>query len=83
MKKKLLLIVITLVCVLNLFGCGCKHEWLEATCTAPKTCSLCNKVEGEVADHKWQDATCVSPKICSTCNETEGESVTFMLTKAE
>ena len=25
----------------------CKHDWTDATCTAPKTCSLCGATDGE------------------------------------
>lgn len=26
----------------------CEHEWKEATCTAPKTCTKCEKTKGTV-----------------------------------
>ena len=58
-----------------LTGCGCKHEWAEATCTAPKTCSLCQLTEGEALGHTYADATCEAPKTCSVCNGTEGEAL--------
>lgn len=48
------------------------HKWEDATCTEPKTCSVCGKTEGEVAEHKWQDAICEVPKTCSACGKTEG-----------
>ena len=52
--KKLALLV--LVCTLLLLsGCGCEHEWKEATCTAPKTCTLCQEVEGEALGHTWSN----------------------------
>ena len=47
------------------------HEFSEATCTAPKTCS-CGATEGEVAEHSWSSATCTAPKTCSVCGETSG-----------
>ena len=25
----------------------CEHDWIGATCTAPKTCSLCGATDGE------------------------------------
>ena len=56
-----------------LTGCGCKHEWKEANCTTPKTCSLCNETEGSPASHSWSNATCTAPKTCDTCGITEGE----------
>lgn len=51
----------------------CQHQWTDATCKAPKTCSLCGETEGEVGDHSWVDATCQAPKTCSVCGATEGE----------
>ncbi len=50
----LLMIAVTL----GLASCGdteqtetCEHRWTEATCSAPKTCSLCNKTEGDTIGH--------------------------------
>lgn len=51
------------------------HEWLEATCTVPKTCSKCGETEGDVAEHIWTEATCTAPKTCSGCGEIEGEAL--------
>ena len=48
------------------------HEWAEATCTAPKTCKVCNATEGTAKGHDWADATCTAPKTCKVCNATEG-----------
>ncbi len=49
------------------------HEFLEATCKSPKTCSICNETEGETIAHEWQEADCTTPKKCNLCEETEGE----------
>ena len=38
------------------------HTWVDATCAAPKTCSVCAVTEGEVADHNYQGGTC---SVCS------------------
>ena len=38
------------------------HDWQEATCSAPKTCSVCGETEGSVKNHNWQEATCSAPK---------------------
>jgi len=73
MKKKLMLIPLTLVLLLLLTACGCEHAWLDATCTAPKTCQKCGQTEGEMLPHTWQDPTCIAPKTCSACSATEGE----------
>ena len=48
------------------------HSYKDATCTAPKTCSVCGATEGEMAEHSWKDATCTAPKTCSACGATEG-----------
>lgn len=37
--------------VVGLSGCGCRHEWQEATCTTPETCLLCGKTRGEPYGH--------------------------------
>ena len=50
----------------------CTHEWLEATCTSPKKCAFCGKIEGEALGHTWIEATYDSPKTCSVCGATEG-----------
>lgn len=46
---------------------------MAATCTAPKTCAVCKKTEGEVTEHIWMAATCTAPKTCAVCKHTEGE----------
>ena len=66
--------LLILLCFL-LTGCGCKHEWQAASCTAPKTCSLCQTTDGEALGHTWVDATCDSPKTCTGCKITEGEAL--------
>ena len=48
------------------------HSWKNATCTSPKTCSVCGETTGTVADHSWKNATCTAPKTCSVCGETTG-----------
>lgn len=73
MKKRVLVVLLSLVLILLLTACGCKHEWFVATCSAPKTCSLCGETEGEALPHTWQDATCVDAKTCTVCKATEGE----------
>ncbi len=49
----------------------CGHQWTDATCSAPKTCTLCKATEGNALGHSWEDATCTEPKTCTTCGETE------------
>lgn len=75
MKKKLLVLVLALVCLTVLTGCFCNHEtWKDATCLEPKTCADCGKTEGEPLGHVWLAATCETPKTCEQCGLTEGEA---------
>lgn len=70
-----LLLVLTLMAAL-LAGCACKHEWKDANCKEPKTCTLCGETEGEkTTEHKWEDATTEAPKTCTVCGATEGEKI--------
>ena len=60
----------------------CNHTWLDATCDSPKTCSVCNEIEGEPLGHTWVDATCTAPKTCSLCAVTEGDPLGHTWTDA-
>jgi hypothetical protein len=51
------------------------HTWVNATCTTPKTCSVCQATEGTALGHTWVAATCTMPKTCSVCQETEGAAL--------
>ena len=56
---------------------ACEHDWSAATCTTPKTCTLCGATEGETAAHTevtvtGKAATCTATgltdgKKCSVC----------------
>ncbi len=81
-KKKvttfILSIMMFIACLFGLVGCEselleCIHNWEEATCETPKTCSKCGEVEGDVLPHEWLEATCQAPKTCKNCEKTEGE----------
>lgn len=72
MAKRICIIIIALICLLTLAGCGCEHVWVDATCEAPKTCSECGTTEGETTEHQWIDATCDKPKTCAVCGEFSG-----------
>lgn len=65
-----------LVCLILVSGgiksCTHEHEWVDATCTEPRTCLSCKKTEGEPLGHKWLAATCLSPETCSVCGVTQG-----------
>ena len=75
MKKRLMLVLLAVLCVALLAACGeCEHDWEKATCEEPKTCSECGETKGEAKGHDWVDATCEEPKTCANCGETEGEA---------
>jgi hypothetical protein len=57
----------------------CEHDWIDATCTTPKTCKLCGITEGEALGHieeviEGKAATCEETGLtdgvrCSRCGE--------------
>ena len=61
---------------------ACEHEWSDATCTAPKTCSKCGETEGDALGHTMSDATCTAPKTCSVCGATEGDALGHTMSDA-
>ena len=79
MLKKLLYVACAFVCVFMLTGCGCNHEWNEATCTAPKTCNLCGETEGEVLAHHYGDWVDLDveneERTCTVCDFSEVQTV--------
>ena len=46
-------------------GYECKHEWIDATCTAPKTCKICGLTEGGVSEHVWGEWAETTPATCT------------------
>ncbi len=71
--KKTAHFLILIIVISLLSGCCLSHEWQDATCSAARTCSKCNKTEGESLPHTWKEPTCTAPKTCSVCSKTEGE----------
>ncbi len=49
-----------------------EHKWRDATCTEPKTCTVCGATEGAALGHEWRDATCTEPRKCIRCGATDG-----------
>lgn len=47
------------------------HAWQDATCTAPKTCSVCGETEGEKLGHTTEDddGDCTTAVYCLVCDE--------------
>ena len=84
--KKQFALLLTLILLINvaLTGCfPCQHEWIDASCTAPLTCSKCGEVAGSPLGHNWTNADCVNPKTCSRCQATEGSPLGHSWTDAD
>ena len=68
MKKLLALMVVFAMSLTLLISCGtvgdnpevtdCVHDFKDATCTAPKTCSKCGETEGETIAHTIESGKC-------------------------
>ncbi|MBQ3503140.1 MAG: hypothetical protein IJA75_00375 [Oscillospiraceae bacterium] len=63
------------------------HSWVEATCTVPKTCSVCGATEGTENGHNYETnvtaPTCTAQGYtthkCSVCGDTYTDSFTEMV----
>ncbi|MBE6589560.1 MAG: hypothetical protein E7643_05210 [Ruminococcaceae bacterium] len=53
----------------------CTHTFAEATCTAPKTCTLCGITEGTKLPHNSSEATCTEAPRCSVCKKITGKTL--------
>ena len=51
----------------------CNHNWVDATCEAPKTCTVCGATEGEALGHNWgatsykwseDGKACTATRVC-------------------
>lgn len=46
------------------------HKWITATCTAPKTCTVCDATDGNALGHTpGLAATCTTDQTCTVCGE--------------
>ena len=88
--KKVLIPLLVLTMVFCLASCQlvppstCEHDWVDATCTAPKTCSVCGETEGEALGHNaievfGQAPTCTEPGqtnfvYCDVCDKNLSEA---------
>ena len=48
------------------------HIWKAATCTTPKTCTICGATSGSETGHQWIEATYNDPKTCQVCGASAG-----------
>ena len=75
MKKRMLFLSLFAFCLSLLVACSCEHNWIEATCDIPRTCSLCEEIEAPPLGHSWIAATCEAPKRCENCTAIEGDAL--------
>jgi hypothetical protein len=64
------------------------HRWVDATCTAPKTCETCGETEGEPMPHaygEWETVTEATKKaegkreqVCADCGHTTEETIPML-----
>ena len=52
------------------------HIWADATCVAPKTCSVCGVTDGEALGHSYFYAC---DKVCQVCGEESNPDATHTL----
>lgn len=50
------------------------HNWSEATCLQPQTCSVCTATQGGLGSHLFMEATCLDPIKCLVCELTVGST---------
>ena len=84
MKKVLSLIAILCLALVCFAGCDlfnqptetpCEHTWADATCTAPKTCSLCGATDGEALGHT-EETVAGTAATCTESGMTDGKKCT-------
>ncbi len=51
------------------------HSYKDATCTAPKTCSVCKATSGKALGHDYAKATCTKAKTCKLCGKESGDAL--------
>ena len=78
MRRSVAFLLVLILCLGVFSGCGCKHEWEEATCEKAETCSLCGEIQGEPLGHApgaWietEDAIAAQvhrENLCARCGE--------------
>ena len=68
--KRFVLLLTAIVLSLFLFACNeCDHEWSDATCTEPKTCTLCGETDGDAKGHAYGEWIETKAKTCTENGE--------------
>ena len=70
-------IVAVIIVAASLFVFFFIHDWTEANCIEPETCSICHATRGEALGHDWSPATYTKPRTCSRCRKTEGSELGY------
>ena len=53
-----------------LVACGeCEHNWTDATCTAPSTCTLCGETRGSITEHVFGEWSTATEPTCTVSGE--------------
>lgn len=60
-----------------------EHKWQEASCTAPKTCTVCKKTAGKALGHSMQGSECTRCGYTYKATLYEDSNVKFTFKKAE
>ena len=71
MKKSISVVLVLILALSCLTGCGHKHTpGPAATCTEPQICLECEEILVEALGHNpGPEATCSSPQTCTRCGE--------------
>ena len=73
MRKRWLVLLLAVVCLLVLAGCECEHDFTAPDCVNPERCTKCGEYGGPPLGHTWIDPTCDDPAICSVCGKQDSE----------
>ena len=53
------------------------HDWMDATCQAPKTCSKCGLSEGDIASHFYESGFCITCGISDAATHLTNAIISF------
>lgn len=75
--KKVTMILACILVGCMLAGCCIIHDWQNATCEKPGTCSKCGETKGTSLGHVWtiSNATCTEDKACSRCGKIDEQAM--------